>query len=110
MRYYGIGTLTIANNEKPSTSVDLWGRAGQSAGMPKKVVIYTEAAVTGTVTVQQSDDDSNWAAYFDSNRGANVTLPSTSVLTVAPIQRYLRVNAGTNQGAERTILVFGMGN
>lgn len=110
MRYYGIGTLTIPNGTKPSSSVDLWGRAGQSAGMPKKVALYTEAAVTGTVTVQQSDDNSNWAAYYDSNRGANVTLPGTTVLTVAPLQRYLRVNSGSDEGAERTILAFGMGS
>ncbi|KKK54797.1 hypothetical protein LCGC14_3081100 [marine sediment metagenome] len=111
MRYYGIGTLTFSSGTSldNSTSVDLWNGRTEPTHVPDKVILYTEEdAFTNTITVEVSDDDSNFVALYDSQRGANVTLPAVTVLSVEPMQRHLRVNSNGTEGDGATILVFGL--
>ena len=109
MRFYALATLTIPNGTTPSNSHDLWLGRTEPSEVPKRIVLYTEEGTfSNTITVQWSDDDTNFSAHYDSTRGANVTLPTATVLTVEPLQRYLRVNSGGNEGAAREILAFGL--
>ena len=109
MRYYFIATLTIPNAAKPSNAADLWlGRTSPSE-VPERIVLYTdEGTFTGAITVQWSDDNTNFVAHYDSTRGANVTLPTATSLAIDPMQRYLRVNSASDEGSARVILAFGL--
>ena len=111
MRYYGIGTLTFsaATSLDNSTTIDLWKGRTEPTHVPEKLVLYTEEdAFTGTIAVQFSDDSTNWAAAYDSNRGAAIELAAVTVLTVEPMQRYLRLDSDGTEGDDATILVFGL--
>ena len=109
MRYYAIGTLTIAEDGGNSGSLDLWNGRTEPTHVPDKLVLYTEEDVfTGTITVEFSDDDSTFVAAYDSQRGANVTLPAATILSIEPMQRYIRVNSSGTEADVATILVFGL--
>jgi hypothetical protein len=111
MRYYGIGTLTFssATSLDNSTTIDLWNGRTEPTHVPDKLVLYTEEDVfTGTITLEFSDDSSNWVAAYDSNRGAALELAAVTVLTVEPMQRYIRLNSSGTEGDTAIILVFGL--
>ncbi|KKK54796.1 hypothetical protein LCGC14_3081090 [marine sediment metagenome] len=109
MRFYFLATLTIPNGTKPSNAHDLWLGRVEPSEVPERIVLYTEEGTfTGAITVQWSDDDTNFVAHYDSTRGANVTLPTATSIAIDPMQRYLRVNSASNEGAAREILAFGL--
>ena len=110
-RYVSLGTLTLGTGVAgESDSVDTWGGRGTTPRyVPDKVVLYTEEdAFDGTITVEWSDDDTNFAAHYDSNRGSNLDIPAVSVIAVDTLQRYIRVNSDAQESDAATILVFGL--
>ena len=111
MRYYAIGTLTFSSGTSldNSTTIDLWNGRTSPTHVPDKLVIYTEEdALTGTVTMEFSDDNTTFVSAYDSQRGANVTLPAATILSIEPMQRYLRANSSSTEADDVEILVFGL--
>ena len=111
-RYVALGSIAFGTSPLSMTesdSLDLWLGQGTPVSVPDKVILYTEEdAFTGTISVEWSDDDSNWVAHYDANRGAAMTLAAVTVLAIEPLQRYLRVNSDGTEGDAATISLFGL--
>ena len=111
-RYIGLGSIAFGASPlsmTESSSFDLWHGRSSGSAVPDKIILYTEEdAFTGTITVEWSDDDTNFVAAYDSNRGAAIALAAVTVLSIEPLQRYLRVNSSGTEGDAAVISLFGL--
>lgn len=101
MRHFKNITLTIANTETDSNIYDLTAPA---AGNMVDFVVYTPAALTGTVTLYAGANASTLLPVYIN--GANVTLPAAKAVPI-PMGgvRALQVKSGSAEGADRVFTV-----
>lgn len=95
-------TLSIPNNTKPSNAAII----GYQADRVVNVAIWSPATLTGTVNVQTSPDNSTWS-NLELDGGSDVAIAASKALVLRGIvAKYLRLNSGTNEGAQRDFQVI----
>ena len=99
-----LGNLVIPINTKPSSVIS--GRILRTVG---SVEIHAPAALTGTITVQSANDlDDTTFNNIQSPPGTDVVITAGDTTTLTRVPAHgIRVNSGSDEGAERTFPVFG---
>lgn len=89
--------LVIPNGTKPSNTVVL--KAYKTA---RALSILAPAALTGTITVQGQGVDDAWRNVQVDEADLNVTVDDATIVDYPGRFKAVRVNSGSNEGAERT--------
>lgn len=88
-----LANLVIANNATDSNVVEV-GRA-------KAVTVMAPGTLTGTITIQASDDGSTF--YTLKSGGSDVSIGVNAAVTITDVgHKYLRVHSSGAEGAART--------
>lgn len=87
------GEMVIAINGTTSNSIEV--------GKANALTVYTPATLTGTITLQGSND--NVTFYNIKSGGSNVTLAASSAYPLTSVgSKYIRVVSGSAEAAART--------
>jgi len=97
-------TLTIANAGTITDILNLWGLRSHRI---TNILIISPAALTGTVTVEVAELDSDTFVALQSG-GSDVTLPAGKATQITGLTAgVLRLVSGSSEGAERTFRLLG---
>lgn len=92
------GNLVIANGGTTSNSIKV--------GAYNALTLYAPAALTGTVNIQASDDDSTF--YDIKSGGSSVTIAANDALPLGTIgSKFMRLKSSGAEGAARTFKCTG---
>lgn len=96
-----VGTLTIPNGTKPSNVLVV-----NLTRLATRWIFVTPAAFTGTVSVEGNHDGSTTTLPLKAD-GTDVTLTAGRVHSWwYPGLKAIRVNSGSNEGADRIVQVY----
>ena len=96
-------TLTIPNGAKPSNSAWLSYQTSRLVNL----LIFVPGTLTGTVKLQLSPDDTNWFnVNIDGGADIAMTAGDAEVIRSLPGIGYVRVNSGSNEGADRVFTLY----
>ena len=105
-----LGTLTIPSGTKPSNAIG--GRQLRTVGA---LTVIAPSALTGTVTLQVPDGIGSSPTFVNLTRPSgsaggteDVTIAASKAVTIENTPMHsIRVNSGTNEGANRAFELFG---
>ena len=88
-----LANLVIPINTKPSNSVEV--------GTANDICIFSPSSLTGTITVQVSQDNTTWVDL--KSGGSSVTVGASAGVVITNCAfKWLRVNSGSDEGTART--------
>jgi len=95
---YDLPDLVIPNATSPSNSVS----AASHFRYAKTLSVTAPSTLTGTITIQASQDDASTFGALQSGGGdITITVNETVIITDLGFTDF-RVNSGSSEGAERT--------
>ena len=100
-----LADLVIPNGTKPSNVI-----SGRILRTVKSISITAPATLTGTISIQIPDGIGTSPTFtnLQSPPGTDITIAlSKSIVITSMPMHGIRVNSGSNEGAERTFKVFG---
>jgi hypothetical protein len=106
-----LGQLSIAGGgaATESDAFDLQlGQAVKNFGFDEVILLTEEDAFTGNITVQFSDDATNYVSALVDGGAANYTLPAVSSVKVPVMGRYIRVKSDMAEADAATIELYGI--
>ena len=93
--------IDVSEDNDNSNSMDFTGWRSAC----RSVTIFGPGTLTSTITVQVSQDGTNWRDL--QSAGADITIPADGAVVIQTTGfKYLRVS-GTNEAADRTFKVMG---